>query len=327
MLPDIHPALAAERCPAVRAFEALRVAEAEYGRALDAGAGLFGPHHDAALDVADDFSRAVPTSRAGAALHLRNVARVRVALKDVDGALAPLPIAQEAASLADAIEAAGPLPALAERLGALHDACWAVPELGYGKPWRSRVWRSVAAALEWAAPARVRRPQRPAVAAPAPDPAEPDPAVRAYAAWQRASDEFAADSEADLLDAHARRSAIEAVEMACAAFVDAVPTTHRGALLKLRLAAKAAASMTEFEAPERDSPEAAEWAAAVAVAPELARLSRALESESLAPQFTADLARVAAIYAASMPASHAARRSIAATLRWARRPRAVAAHD
>src|SRR5690606_28199894 len=85
VLPDIHPSAAAERCPAVRAFEALRVAEAEYGRALCGGAGLFGPHHGAAIDAADDFSRAVPTSRAGAVLHLRTVARENVPPKAADG--------------------------------------------------------------------------------------------------------------------------------------------------------------------------------------------------------------------------------------------------
>jgi hypothetical protein len=321
----------ADSCPAVRAYEALRVAEVEFGSAIEAGAALFGRDYRAAMEIAEAFSHTKPRSRAGAALHLRHVARVRISPKALDGVLAPQEIAQEAGALADMLDQDGPLAApLVDRLAALHEACWRHPmlcEYGPGEPWRTRIWQSVAAALEWAAPGRVVRPQRPAVIAPSSGATEQDPALRAHALWRRLDAEFGADVAGDLLDGPAKRAAMAQVDAANAAFVAAVPKTRQGALTKLHRLARLADKVAAFEAPKADSPDLADWTAAVALAPITERLCEALRANEPGPQFAADLRDAIRVCESTLDRSHAVRTSLDTIAKWALRPRRATAHD
>jgi hypothetical protein len=321
----------ADSCPAVQAYEALAVAEAEFGRAIDAGAALFGPEYRAGIEIAEAFSRTKPRTRAGAALHLRRVARETIPPKGLDGVLAPRAIAQEAGALADLLDQDGPLTTqLVDRLAALHATCWRHPALGEygpGQPWRTRIWQSVAAALEWAAPKRVRRPQRPPVRVPMPDLAETDPAIRAHAVWRRLDADFGADVAGDLLDAPAKREALGRVDAANAAFVAAVPSTRQGALTKLHRLAGIAAQVAAMEAPAADSPDLADWSAAAQLAPIVARLCDALRADEPGPQFAADLKAAIRICDSGLDPSHTARTLLDTVGKWALRPRRATTHD
>lgn len=297
-------------CLAVAAFDRYQQASAEYARAVDAGAGLFGAHHDAAIAAADEFSRTVPRTAAGALLHLGRVARVSVPPKDADGVLAPAGIAAEAGRVAELLQADGRTSPVIDRLAALHERCWE------NLPVRSRAWRSVASALEWAAADRVRRPQPTTKEVPAPEPSETDPVALAHYAWRRFDEELSANYAADRAELDpANLARLDALSLAIA---DAIPTTLRGALLHLNRVIGNVKHVAAVPSDEVPSANVREWRACRVTAPKIERLIVALASGQMEAGFMPELRAVAAVCDADLPADHAVRRSIASVVRWAR---------
>lgn len=300
-------------CPAVAAYRRYENACNDHRAAVQAGESLHGPSYDVATDRADELSRAIPRTADGALLHLSNVAGPSPIVLVAYGVYAPPAIADEARRLAELLPSEGRSPAFLDALEALHARCREELEP------RSRVWRSIAAALEWAAPERVVRPE----IAPEPVPAlrvgEADPAVLAHHAWATFSEWLAAAyraGQAELEGENGRKQ-----EALSYAFADAVPNSRVGALLKLSHAAAPAEHIAGLDDPSGEFHR--EWLAMRSIAPELRTLVDEIASADPAPNFVQRLAQVSRVCVSELPEDHALRRAVTATLAWASRPRAA----